>query len=162
VIFIALILGVTFARVSASEAAGVQRGASPVGQSADDQGVDFSLWAQKRIQAYRESLLLKKDVPIGVLHIGRLALHGLGFEGTDDLTRNRGVGRIAGTALPGEPGNIGIAGHRDGFFRGLKDISVGDTIELTTPKQKMTYTVEQIEIVTPSDVRVLSPRATSS
>lgn len=51
------------------------------------------------------------------------------LEGTDDLTLNRGVGHIAGTALFGKIGNVGIAGHRDGFFRGLKDIKVGDRIE---------------------------------
>ena len=161
VIFFALIFGVGTAQGSAPEAAGSQKD-TPGSQSRDDGGIDFTLWAQKRIQAYKESLLLKKDVPIGVLHIGKLALDVLVFEGTDDLTLNRGAGRIAGTAMPGEAGNIGIAGHRDGFFRGLKDISVGDTIELTTPKQKMTYTVEQIEIVSPSDVHVLLPRATPS
>ena len=75
---------------------------------------------------------------------------------------NRGVGRIIGTARPGGPGNIGIAGHRDGFFRGLKDISVGDDVELTTTKERATYIVDQIEIVSPTDVRVLQPRGVSS
>jgi sortase A len=54
------------------------------------------------------------------------------FNGTDDLTLNRGVGRIAGTARVGASGNLGIAGHRDGFFRGLKDVQTGDTISLVT------------------------------
>jgi sortase A len=147
----------------ASQAAASQNDTShTVVQWSSDAEVDFSLWAPKRIQAYKESLLLKKDIPLAVLHIDKLTLNVLVFEGTDDLTLNRGVGRITGTALPGESGNIGIAGHRDGFFRGLKDIAVGDAVELTTPKQKATYTVDQIEIVTPADVHVLQPRGAPS
>jgi len=84
------------------------------------------------------------------------------FDGTDDLTLNRGVGRIIGTAKVGDTGNIGIAGHRDGFFRGLKDISVGDEIDLTMTTQKTIYLVDQIEIVSPSDVQVLGPRSAPS
>ncbi len=146
-----------------SQAAASQNDTShTVVQWSSDVEVDFSLWAPKRIQAYKESLLLKKDLPLAVLHIDKMTLSVLVFEGTDDLTLNRGVGRIIGTALPGEPGNIGIAGHRDGFFRGLKDVAVGDAVELTTPKQQAIYTVDQIEIVTPSDVHVLEPRGTPS
>ena len=69
-----------------------------------------------------------------------------------------GVGRIEGTASLGENGNVGIAGHRDGFFRGLKDIGPGDTIEMVTPKVKETYVVDHVVIVDPSDVSVLRPR----
>jgi sortase A len=146
----------------AAQAAASQNDTSHTVVQWSSDAVDFSLWAPKRIQAYKESLFLKKDLPLAVLHIDKLVLSVLVFEGTDDLTLNRGVGRIIGTALPGEPGNIGIAGHRDGFFRGLKDIAVGDAVELTTPKQKAIYTVDQIEIVTPSDVHVLEPRGTPS
>jgi sortase A len=64
--------------------------------------------------------------------------------------------------MPGDAGNVGIAGHRDGFFRGLKDISVGDEIDLIMTKEKTTYVVDQIEIVSPADVHVLEPRSTSS
>ena len=81
------------------------------------------------------------------------------FEGTDDLVLNRGLGWIVGTARPGDTGNIGIAGHRDGFFRGLKDIAAGDTMELETQGRRATYVVDEIEIVTPEQVEVLKPRA---
>src|SRR5262245_18203660 len=54
------------------------------------------------------------------------------LEGTDDAILDRGVGHIEDTALPGTDGNSGLAGHRDGFFRALKDITAGDTIELQT------------------------------
>ena len=126
-----------------------------------EQGIDFSLWREKRIEAYRDSLITKTDPPLAVLEIHKLRIRVPVFDGTDDLTLNRGVGRIIGTAKPGETGNIGIAGHRDGFFRGLKDISVGDEIDLTTT-EKATYIVDQIEIVSPSDVRVLQPRPSPS
>jgi sortase A len=126
------------------------------------QGIDFSLWGEKRILAYRDSLVTKKDAPLAVLEIGKLQIRVPVFDGTDDLTLNRGVGRIIGTARPGETGNIGIAGHRDGFFRGLKDISEGDEIDLTMTDSKAIYIVDQIEIVSPSDVHVLQSRRSPS
>ena len=124
--------------------------------------VDFSLWAAKRVQAYKDSLLNASSLPLAVLEIDKVKIRVPVFEGTDDLTLNRGVGRIAGTAMPGVEGNIGIAGHRDGFFRGLKDISVGDEVDLVMTTERTTYVVDQIEIVSPADVRVLQPRPTSS
>jgi len=80
------------------------------------------------------------------------------FDGTDDLTLNRGVGRIAGTARPGQGGNLGIAGHRDGFFRGLKDVGAGDQIELKIPGRTEVYQVDDVQIVKPTDVQVLEDR----
>ena len=99
---------------------------------------DFSLWSRKRLNSYKEALLAKLDRPIAVLKISKLGLEVPVFEGTDDLTLNRGAGRIVGTAKPGEPGNIGIAAHRDGFFRCLKGIHVGDQIQLASPTQGVT------------------------
>jgi sortase A len=131
------------------------------GQSAEHR-VDFSLWAEKRIRAYKDSLVTKTDPPLGVLQIDKLGIRVPVFDGTDDLTLNRGVGRILGTARLGEPGNIGIAGHRDGFFRGLKDISVGDEVDLMMTTTKATYVVDQIEIVSPADVQVLQTRSVAS
>ena len=81
------------------------------------------------------------------------------FDGTDEWVLNRGVGRIIGSTRVGESGNIGIAGHRDGFFRVLKDIAVGDLMTLSSSSATTTYAVDQIEIVTPDDVSVLAPRA---
>ena len=131
--------------------------------SSDSNGnVDFSLWAEKRIQAYKDSLLVASSLPVAVLQIDKVKIRVPVFEGTDDLTLNRGVGRIAGTAMPGAAGNIGIAGHRDGFFRGLKDIAVGDEVDLLMKTERATYIVDQIEIVSPADVGVLQPRSASS
>ena len=77
--------------------------------------------------------------------------------GTDDRTLDRGVGHIEGTALPGTDGNLAIAGHRDGFFRGLKDIATGDLIEIVTVRETSTYRVERTWVVDPTDVSVLEP-----
>ena len=127
-----------------------------------DQRVDFSRWAEKRVRAYRESLLVKKDSPLAVLRVDKFNIRVPVFEGTDDLTLNRGVGWISGTARPGERGNIGIAGHRDGFFRVLKDVAAGDAIELSTAVGTAVYTVDEIQIVNPENVGVLRQRGAPS
>ena len=99
---------------------------------------------------------------IGVLRIASLGMEVPVLEGTDKMTLNRGVGRIAGTALPGLGGNIAIAGHRDSFFRPLRKIRSGDKIELLTRSGKHLYSVDQIKVTNPKDVSVLQPRQTPS
>jgi sortase A len=126
-------------------------------KSRTGESVDFSLWSDKRVQAYLDSLATKNGGPSAVLRIPRLHLEVPVYDGTDDLILNRGVGRIIGTARLGEIGNIGIAGHRDGFFRGLKDIAAGDTIDLTMPDRADHYVVENVKITSPEDVSVLQP-----
>ncbi len=119
---------------------------------------DFRLWSEKRIKGYEASLLANIPPPLGVLDIPSLRLSVPVLEGTDDLTLDRAVGHIRGTAPPGASGNIGLAGHRDGFFRGLKDIHVGDAIDLHSRGGTSHYLVDEIQIVPPSDVSVLDPR----
>ena len=130
----------------------------------NDGEVDVSLWSPKRVREYKESLLIKKDAPMGVLRLDRLRIRVPIFEGTDELVLNRGVGWIAGTARLGEAGNsnIGIAGHRDGFFRGLKDVAIGDKIHLSTLGVESLYAVDSTELVTPERVEVLQPRGVPS
>lgn len=123
---------------------------------------DFTLWSVKRIQDYRDSLAAKFAPAVALLQIPKIHLEVPVLKGTDDLTLNRGVGLIEGTAQPGENGNIGIAGHRDGFFRGLKDIHEGDKIDLVTTTGTERYTIDHIVIVTPDDVSVLAPRSRPS
>ena len=77
------------------------------------------------------------------------------MEGTDGRTLRRGVGHISGTALPGEQGNVAIAGHRDTFFRPLRNIHVDDEITLTTLKGIYRYRVESEKLVEPEDMSVL-------
>jgi len=124
--------------------------------------VDFTSWSAKRVVAYEESLQRYFDPAIAVMRIRRLGLEAPIFEGVDDLTLDRGIGHIPGTALPGATGNIAVAGHRDGFFRVLKDITPGDQIEVLTASEKYTYSVDQIVIVVPNDVSVLESGSAKS
>jgi len=121
----------------------------------DGAAVDQTLWSPKRIAHYRDSLEVALPAPLAVLRIPRLTIEVPVLPGTDDVTLDRGVGLIPGTASPGDRGNSAIAGHRDGFFRGLKDIEVGDRLEIETLKGKQEYAVEAMTIVDPSDVSVL-------
>lgn len=131
----------------------------PQAQQPEKDDVDFSLWSPKRVQAFKSSLSLKPDRALAVLELGRLRIRVPVFEGTEELALNRGVGWIIGTARPGEAGNTGIAGHRDGFFRGLMNVRADDLIELQLLDKTMAYRVSQTEIVNPEDVQVLEPRA---
>jgi sortase A len=92
---------------------------------------------------------------IGRIDIPRLDISVVVIEGTGSTTLRRAVGHIRGTALPGHPGNIGISGHRDTFFRPLRNIRKGDVVTLTTLEGEYRYRVASTDIVTPSDVSVL-------
>jgi sortase A len=118
---------------------------------------DFTLWSPKRIKAWQDSLSQTAPSPLGVLRIERFGLEVPVLEGSDDWTLNRAVGHIDDTALPGTDGNIGIAGHRDGFFRGLKDIQAGDALALETLDGTSLYRIDRTWIVDPEDVSVLDP-----
>jgi sortase A len=118
---------------------------------------DFSLWSPQRIADYEKSLTADLSPPIGILRIMKMHLEVPVLDGIDDITLNRGLGYIPGTAYPGQSGNVGIAGHRDGFFRALKDIGIGDAIELETPERIDIYQVKDIVIVDKDDVSVLRP-----
>ena len=118
---------------------------------------DQSLWGKTRIAAYRESLALHQGPPLGVIRIPSIGLEVPIFEGTSDVTLNRGIGRIEGTAELTSAGNLGLAGHRDGFFRGLKDLQAGDTIEVESLAGIRHYRVTELLIVEPTDVYVLAP-----
>ena len=149
---------IEFEKARESVAAGGWTG----GLEVDPGDTDVSLWSEKRVREYRQSLAIHKGAPLAVLRVSRLNIQVPVFEGTGDLVLNRGVGWIAGTARPGESGNIGIAGHRDGFFRALKDASTGDVIQLSTVRGTRIYIVDQIEIVNPDNVGVLQPRGAPS
>jgi len=134
--------------------------ATPVPISRDlpiDRPVDTSLWAEDRIGEYELSLEHDFDAPLAVLRIPRINLEVAVLSGTTELALNRGVGHIDGTPLPGEEGNVGIAGHRDGYFRGLKDVEVGDLIEMETLTDSEIYTITELFLVDPPDVWVLEP-----
>jgi sortase A len=94
---------------------------------------------------------------IGRIEIPRLKVSAVIKAGIDARTLQLAVGHIPGTARPGEPGNVGLAGHRDTFFRRLRDIRSDDEIRLATPEGVYVYRVERTNIVEPADVWVLDP-----
>lgn len=93
---------------------------------------------------------------IGRIDIQRLGVSVVVVEGTEARTLTRAAGHIAGTALPGQLGNVGIAGHRDTFFRALREIHREDIITLTTPRGEYHYRVVSTKVVDPFDVSVLN------
>jgi len=119
---------------------------------------DQRLWSPKRVRAFQASLV-KASIPLAVIRIRRLGIEAPVLEGTGDWALDRGVGHVEATAAPGARGNCALAGHRDGFFRALKDIQAGETIELETTSGVSTYRVERTWIVDPDDVSVLNPTA---
>jgi sortase A len=130
--------------------------------NSNDPQVDYSLWSAVRIKAYKASLKRPSTPPLAVLKVPKVHIVAPVMDGIGDLALNMGVGRIPGTARPGERGNVGLAGHRDGFFRGLKDVVKGDTIELVTTRKTDVYVVDAVDIVNPRDVNVLRAGATPS
>jgi len=94
---------------------------------------------------------------IGRIEIPSLGLSAIVMEGTGASTLRRAVGHISGTALPGQPGNVGISGHRDTFFRPLRNIRQHDIVTLTTLIGEYRYRVVSTRIVRPNDVAVLDP-----
>jgi len=92
---------------------------------------------------------------IGRIEIPRLGLSAVVVEGIDSAILQRAVGHIPGTALPGQPGNVGIAGHRDTFFRPLRSIRKGDEITVTTLHGSSRYRVDFTKVVQPENIEVL-------
>lgn len=100
-------------------------------------------------------LPLQNGDPIGLLEIPGAGISEIVAEGTDALTLRRGVGHILGTARPGEPGNVGLAGHRDTVFRGLRKLRLADRIILVTAGGSFEYAVEALQTVAPERTDVL-------
>ena len=116
---------------------------------------DQSLWAAGRVRDYQSSLKEPMQA-LAVLTVPSLKLEVPVFAGEDEVSLNRGAGLIEGMGLPDQGGNTGIAGHRDGFFRALKDIKVGDLIEIRTRIKLHRYRVTSIDIVDKNDNRLLA------
>jgi len=94
---------------------------------------------------------------IGRIEIPRLLLSAVVVEGIDTTTLKRAVGHIPGTALPGQPGNVGVAGHRDTFFLPLQDLRIKDEVQFSTLKGNFKYEVESLRVVAPDNIGVLAP-----
>jgi len=97
--------------------------------------------------------------PIGRIVIPRLHVSVMVLEGTAPQILRAAAGHIHGTALPGTTGNVGIAAHRDTFFRPLRELRRNDEILMTTSYGTFRYLVNAIEIVDPTGVQVLRQTA---
>jgi len=122
---------------------------------------DQTLWSRRRVVAYAEAQRAG-DAPEAILRIPKLTLEVPVYGDTSEFNLDRGAGRIPGTATLDQAGNVGIAAHRDGFFRKLKDVELGMTIYLEHAGRTRTYHVTEISIVTPEEGAVLAPTTTPS
>jgi sortase A len=93
---------------------------------------------------------------IGRIEISRIGIDVMVVEGIDSKSLRRAVGHIAGTALPGDPGNVAIAGHRDTFFRALRNVRQDDEVTLTTVDGSYRYRVDWVKVVGDEATELLS------
>ena len=112
----------------------------------------------------KDNLMIAKPIyiagsgrtPLGRIEIKTIGLEAMILEGTDARTLRRAVGHIPGTPLPGQRGNVAITGHRDTFFRPLRNIRKDDEIRLTTLSGSYRYGVDSIKVVEPENMEVLN------
>ena len=117
---------------------------------------DRSLWSSERIEGYAASLPLVTEPPVAILRMPDLGLEVPVYASDSELHLNRGAGLIAHMGRPDTGGNVGIAGHRDGFFRVLKDAKPGQRIEIETRLRRHRYRVVSTEVVDPAQRSVLA------
>ena len=120
--------------------------------------IDMSSWSANRIAAYRKQPMPQQK-PEALLRIPSIDLVVPVFAGTSDSILDHGAGRIEGTSQFGANGNTGIAAHRDGFFRALRHVKVGDVLHVELPETTLIYKIVNTRVVDPSETSVLGPRA---
>jgi sortase A len=106
-------------------------------------------------RAESPAIAVSEGSPLGRIEISAVGLTAMVLEGVDEGTLRRAVGHIRGTPLPGQQGNVALAGHRDTFFRGLRKIRVNDEITLTTLSGSYRYRVDSTKVVKPEETEVL-------
>jgi sortase A len=129
-------------------------GSTPQDFSATGQP-DTSLWAAGRIADYQASLQADLPEVLGVLEVPSVGLKVPVYSTNTELVMDRGAGVIDGMAYPHEPGNIGISGHRDGYFRVLKDVQVGDAIVLQSLEGEKHFKINATQVVAIADKTLL-------
>ena len=96
--------------------------------------------------------------PVARIVVPAGGVDAVAFEGIDAAVLDRGAGHFPGTALPGEKGNTAFAAHRDSFFRGLREVEIGDEVLLETPRDTLRYRVTDTRVVEPNQVEVVASR----
>jgi sortase A len=94
---------------------------------------------------------------LGRIEIPRVGVSAIVEEGESNSTLSQSVGHLSGTALPGQPGNVALAAHRDTYFRDLEDIQNGDDVYFTTATAIYKYKVDDVSVVAPDDISVIAP-----
>jgi len=112
---------------------------------------------EDNLKQIRDRLPVIDGNPIGEMEIPRLGLKAIFVQGDSPKILRHAVGHVSETAMPGDPGNVVLTGHRDTFFRPLRNVQKGDAITLRTPDGDFQYQVESTAVVPPSDVQVLEP-----
>lgn len=121
--------------------------------------VNLADWSKNRIVAWKATFSDKGPGAFAILSVPSAGISVPVFEGTSDRNLNAGAAWIEGTDKPGfDYGNTGIAGHRDGFFRGLQNVKVGEPISLQTDGEKLVYRISDISIVDPTNIETLLPQ----
>ncbi len=131
-------------------------------QEAAGENLDRALLAEKSDTAATTITDVVTEGLIGRLEIPRLNMSVIVMEGDDDWTLARAAGHLPGTAFPWNVGNVVIAGHRDSFFRPLKDLRQGDELRMTTLRGTFSYRVTRTQIVAPDNVSVIAPTSDRS
>jgi len=113
------------------------------------------------LKQHLPKLLERDPLLIGKLEVPRIGLSVMVREGVDDQTLRRAAGHLPSTALPGEPGNLVILGHRDTFFRSLRELEQGDIVQVSTARDHFTYEIESIQVVEPDSINLAAPASES-
>jgi sortase A len=148
-----------FREISAARSSGPAKPPAQAQAVSTTVDIDQSLWSQQRIRSFAQSQAYPEKVQ-GLLRIPALELEVPIYDGTTDRNLDRGAAVVEGTAplsSIGDPGNVGIAAHRDGFFRKLKDVVIDDELQIDAGGRTLVYEVVELSIVEPDEVGVLAP-----
>ena len=132
---------------------------TPERRELDVPAPDRAEWSENRRAAYAAA---ERGSPLAVLRVPTVGIEVPVFGDTSEPNLNRGAGYIEGTAFPGADGNSGIAAHRDGYFRALRHVELGDVITVEHAHGSRDYAITDLTIVEPTDVHVLDPTETAA
>jgi sortase A len=119
-------------------------------------------WSAKRRAEFERFSRGLVPQPAGYLALPDLNVRIPIFDGDGELALTLGAGHLPDTAPLDGDGNAAIAGHRDGFFRVLRSVAVGDRLTIETAGALRQYRITDQWVVAPEDVWVLEPTSEPS
>jgi LPXTG-site transpeptidase (sortase) family protein len=115
---------------------------------------DMSDWSSKRKKDYHEVIV--NSPVLGLLEIPQIDLKVAIFDKASEPHLNKGVARVLQRAKLSGEGNLSLAGHRDGFFRKLGQVVLGDVFTVKDISgNEFNYQVTKTWIVKPKDTYVM-------